>query len=94
MSHTKNINTKNHKAKASAGETKPAESEELEVTEELILKPKKVPELDIVEEPVAILVEEKTDDDAATTEDAEESAENELSLDEEELNPFGDKWEQ
>ena len=49
----------------------------------------------VVDEPeVLIGVEEKVDDDGVViTDDAEEEGE-EATLDAEEINPFGDKWEE
>ncbi len=56
-------------------------------------KIKKVIEVELGDEIVAPL--EKLDDDApVVSEDGEELSTDELGLDEEEINPFGDKWEE
>jgi hypothetical protein len=39
-------------------------------------------------------IEEKADDESHTPENENEESEEDVTLDEEELNPFGDKWEQ
>ena len=43
---------------------------------------------------IAPIVEEKTDEDVIEGLEEGEEDEEELTLDEEEINPFGDKWEQ
>jgi hypothetical protein len=42
----------------------------------------------------APIIEEKEEDIATPSEDSDEFSTDELSLDDDELNPFGDKWEQ
>jgi hypothetical protein len=71
--------------------SKPVETDD-EIKEPLDTK--KAIDIEAALEPAAI-VDEKVEDDLpiAPTEDGEEAAE-ELSLDDDELNPFGDKWEQ
>ena len=81
------------KAKARPVEAS-AESAEVEILETPTLVPKRVIEIEIPEE-VPAAVEEKTDDESAASEEgAEDGTGEELTLDDDELNPFGDKWEQ
>lgn len=57
-------------------------------------KTKKSVDLESALEP-ANIVDDKTEDEIPViTDDSEESTSEELSLDDDELNPFGDKWEQ
>lgn len=56
-------------------------------------KAKKGVDIESALEPAAI-IDEKTDDDLPVSVDDEDSTGEELSLDDDELNPFGDKWEQ
>ena len=56
-------------------------------------KAKKIVDLEQALEPANIIVEEESDS-PTTSEDSEESAGDEISLDDDEINPFGDKWEQ
>ncbi len=57
-------------------------------------KAKKPIDLEAALEP-AIVVDEKSEDEVpVVTDDSEDSSADEISLDDEELNPFGDKWEQ
>lgn len=61
-------------------------------------KPKKIERLEErleLEDVEAVVghVDEKTDE-AASGEETEESLSEEMGLDDEELNPFGDKWEE
>lgn len=56
-------------------------------------KAKKSVDLESALEP-AVIIDEKTDDDLPLMSDDEDSSSDELSLDDDELNPFGDKWEQ
>lgn len=76
-------------------ENKPEEEEEAETeTEADGPKSKKSIDIEAVLEPAPI-IEEKVDDEIVTpTEDGDELSTDELSLDDDELNPFGDKWEQ
>jgi len=87
MSPTKHAPAKNlHKKNEAVAE------DENEIVDAKSLK-KKSGEIELPEEPIVVedkLVEEET---ALATEEAED-AENEITLDDEELNPFGDKWEQ
>lgn len=54
---------------------------------------KKPVELDIAED--VLPLEDKEDPESAeAAEDAEDAANDEVGLDDDELNPFGDKWEQ
>lgn len=92
MTHTKNLRQKNLKSKNTKNETEEEnESEALEVEEP---KPKKTVDLEAALEPASI--EEKVEEGEELSligDDPEEGSE-ELSFDDEELNPFGDKWEQ
>ena len=57
------------------------------------LKAKKPVELDVVE--AVIGIDEKIDPEAPIVEEgAEETAAEELGIDDDEIDPFGDKWEQ
>jgi len=69
-------------------------TKEIEVDELVGPKTKKPVDLESALEPVGI-IDEKTDDEIpAAVDDTEESTSEEITLDDEELNPFGDKWEQ
>jgi len=89
MSQKKTLHTK----------TKPVQKDvetegEIETTEIDGPKAKKEIDLEAALEP-AVIVEEKIEDDIASTpEDGEDELGEEAVLDDEELNPFGDKWEQ
>jgi hypothetical protein len=76
-------------------ETKNTDTVEENEEEEIVgTKSKKPVDLESALEP-ANIIDEKTDDEIPViTDDSEESAGEELSLDDDELNPFGDKWEQ
>jgi len=88
MPQTKKSNTKNTKVRVAT----PAVQEDDELKDSAIISDKKIIDVDAVLEPA--LIEEKGDDEVpVVTEDAEEGGD-EISLDDEELNPFGDKWEQ
>jgi hypothetical protein len=92
MSQTKNTQSKRIKSKA-LGKT--VEEKAVGIIDARIEKNKRPIELDLPEEPVAaIVLEEKTDEETVQAEDAEEVAAEEPSLDDDEVNPFGDKWEQ
>ena len=52
----------------------------------------KANEFNLPEDPVPL--EEKTDEEVPATDDPDEVASDEIALDDEELNPFGDKWVQ
>lgn len=58
-----------------------------------ILGDKKVIDIESALEPVSIIDEKEADDLPIVTDDTEDSGD-EVSLDDEEINPFGDKWEQ
>lgn len=64
-------------------------NEELETAP---VKPGKPVDLDMIEAP--LVAEDKVELESLPGEEDEESLTEELGLDEEELNPFGDKWEQ
>lgn len=73
----------------------PVAAIEEEALDTKALKAKKALELELPEEPIAISIEDKPEEDSpVVAEDAEELAAEEISLDDDELNPFGDKWEQ
>lgn len=74
---------------------KPAPEHDDEEQEEAVAdapKIKKVIEVDDHEP--AIVGDEKLDDDAPVPGDDENLSSDDASLDDEELNPFGDKWEE
>lgn len=88
---TKNERQKNKKNIASPSNT---QEEVIPGEKEIdIAKNKKILEVDEIEP--AIVIEEKIEEDPliAIIEDEEGSAE-EITLDNEELNPFGDRWEE
>ena len=64
---------------------------EEDIIEPSILKAKKI---EIPEEVEGVIEPEEKIDDDAIAEDAEDELGEEVSLDNEELNPFGDKWEE
>jgi hypothetical protein len=67
--------------------------ESLEEGPELI--PKKIKSHDISDiEPVAIIEEKIVDEPIIATEDEDDLASEEAGLDNDELNPFGDRWEE
>jgi hypothetical protein len=70
------------------------ESETTEEEEIVGPKAKKSVDIESALEPATIIDEKSDDDLPVVTEDGEDSLGDELSLDDEELNPFGDKWEQ
>ncbi len=68
---------------------------EINVEEEIVgPKAKKSVDIESALEPAAIIDEKSDDEIPAVTEDGEDALGDELSLDDDELNPFGDKWEQ
>ena len=67
--------------------------EETEVAEPLTAK-KKIIEIDEPEPGVALTEEKVSDEDAPPSEDGEETSSEEAALDDDEVDPFGDKWEQ
>lgn len=90
MLQKKNTHSKELKSKS----IHESPSRETEDTKEVVAP--KIKRLSVepeLPEDVLPVVEEKNDDESSTSEDAEDSAD-EVSLDDEELNPFGDKWEQ
>lgn len=91
---TTKSNTKDGLENEEEVENKPEEEEEETETEVDGPKSKKAIDIEAVLEPAPI-VEEKVDDEIVSPlEDADELSSDELSLDDDELNPFGDKWEQ
>ncbi|GEM_PF-1476481 len=81
-----------NKAPAPVAETPTDEEEALSPA---LLKTKKAIEFELPE-PIIAATEDKLEDDqvaVAGEEDSEEIGAEEATLDEEELNPFGDKWE-
>jgi hypothetical protein len=68
--------------------------EENEEGEVVGKKAKKSVDLESALEPANIIDEKTEDEIPVITDDSEESTSEELSLDDDELNPFGDKWEQ
>lgn len=57
-------------------------------------KTKKVIDIEAALEPAAIVDEKIEDEIPPIAEDLEDASSEEISLDDDELNPFGDKWEQ
>ncbi len=94
MAQKKKISIKKSKTKESASPEQETEVETSEDAEEVVgPKAKKGVDLESALEPASI-IDEKVDEDLPISLDDEESASEEISLDDEELNPFGDKWEQ
>ncbi|MEI8327897.1 MAG: hypothetical protein WCG02_02060 [Candidatus Taylorbacteria bacterium] len=54
---------------------------------------RKAPEIDIHDDVIGIIEEKPEVDPLLAEEDSEDGAGEEATLDEEEINPFGDKWE-
>ena len=75
-------------SKKSPVKVKSTETEE--VVDIISIKSKKIEDPEEVE---AFLPEEKVEDETVADDDAEELAD-EIGLDTEEINPFGDKWEE
>jgi hypothetical protein len=85
MAQTKSLHAKSTKIH-------PAPEAEDELKDPQIQSDKKVIDPDLILDTAPL--DEKIDDEiVAPTEETDESGD-ELSLDDEELNPFGDKWEQ
>jgi hypothetical protein len=92
MSQKKTLHSKNTKPKPVS---KDSEGEnEAEVAELDGPKAKKGVDIEAALEPAAIIDEKVEEDILPPSEDAEDANADELTLDDEELNPFGDKWEQ
>ncbi len=89
MSRTKTISRKPIITKV-AGEIPKEEDVLIEIEP---LKVKKPIEIDLPEEP-AVIEEKLVEEDPLAAEETEEAAVEEITLDDDELNPFGDKWEQ
>ena len=90
MSRTKTSNLKSSKDKAREDDLE-TESDQAEIVE---TKSKKPIDLESALEPATIVDEKIEEDVSIFNDDSEESSSDELSLDDEEINPFGDKWEQ
>jgi hypothetical protein len=69
-------------------------AEENEEEEVVGPKAKKSVDLESALEPANIIDDKADEEIPVITDDSEESSNEELSLDDDELNPFGDKWEQ
>jgi hypothetical protein len=97
MAQKKNISTvkktKKDSARDSSAERTPEADTSEEVEEVIGPKAKKGVDLESALEP-AVIIDEKVDEDLPVVAEDEESAVDEVTLDDEELNPFGDKWEQ
>ena len=93
MAQKKKVATKNNtkEKEVSSQETDPETSEDTMELEGP--KAKKSVDLESALEP-AVIIDEKSDEDVPVVTDDEDASGDELSLDDEELNPFGDKWEQ
>jgi len=91
MPHTKTTHSKSSKKVSAQSRTK-AKNDIDEATPVVALNDKKP--FDIEDDAVAVPVDklEETDSPEPSGEE-EDAAEEEAGLDEEELNPFGDKWE-
>jgi hypothetical protein len=93
MAQKKKVATKN---KTKEKEVSPQETDAETSEDSMELdgpKAKKGVDLESALEP-AVIIDEKSDEDVPVVTDDDESSTDELSLDDEELNPFGDKWEQ
>ncbi len=94
MAQKKKISLKKSKTKEKASPEQETEIETNDDAEEVVgPKAKKGVDLESALEPAAI-IDEKIDDELPVSLEDEDSASEEISLDDEELNPFGDKWEQ
>jgi len=97
MAQKKNISTVKKTKKDSARESSTERTPDVETSEEVeeVIGPKakKGVDLESALEP-AVIIDEKVDEDLPVSSEDEESAADEVTLDDEELNPFGDKWEQ
>lgn len=89
---TKNTRVKTTKTKKAAPENEVQHDEETEV-EILPSKNKKPIEVD-EPEPAIAAVDEKLEEDPLIAAIEDDDAAEEMSLDGEELNPFGDRWEE
>ncbi len=87
---TKEKPKKKHVATHSIQKSKKKENEE----EEVLVVPKKIVGKPIEIEEIEILVETEKAPDEAVLEDGEAEETDEAGLVEEDLDPFGDKWEQ
>jgi hypothetical protein len=92
MSQKKTLHSKNTKTKPAPKDNE-AENES-ELTELDGPKAKKGVDLEAALEPAAIIDEKVEDEILPVGEESEDGSADELTLDDEELNPFGDKWEQ
>jgi hypothetical protein len=86
------------KTTAKAKKVAPAVEQHTEETEQeldLELKPGKVKKPIEIDEPEpAVAVDEKVEEDPLAVATEEDDSAEEISLDGEELNPFGDRWEE
>ena len=85
--------TKNNKRIKSKALGKTIEEEAEQIIDARVQKNKKPIEIEMPETESTASLDEKNEDDAGG-EESEELATDEATLDDEELNPFGDKWEQ
>jgi hypothetical protein len=96
MTRTKTPALKKQKARLISGAKKTGAIEPAHHEDDTLIAPsilKKPVDLDIVE--TAIGIDEKIDPEAPLIDDSsEESASDEMGIDEEDVNPVGDKWEQ
>lgn len=67
---------------------------ENEIAEIGDIKAKKTIDIEAALEPAAIIDEKIEDEIPPVIEESEDAQAEEISLDDDELNPFGDKWEQ
>lgn len=82
--------------KKTVTKNKEIENKKDSVDEEEVIEPKakKAVDLESALEPVSIIDEKVEDETLVLTDEGDESVGEEISLDDEEINPFGDKWEQ
>lgn len=92
MSQKKTLHSKNTKTKPTPKDTE-AENE-IDTEEVEGPKAKKGVDIEAALEPASIVDEKVEEETLPIIDDAEDPSSDELSLDDEELNPFGDKWEQ
>ena len=92
ISHSNSKHPKTAKAVKgpAAAETIPGEDE---LKDSPLLVDKKVIDIESALEPAALIDDKEVEDLPIPTDDSEDGGD-EVSLDDEELNPFGDQWEQ
>lgn len=84
------------KQSRSIKKTKPITKDQTEETEEVVApvsKISKAVEVDIQDDVIGIVEEKPEIDPLLADDESDDSATEEAGLDDEEINPFGDKWE-